>query len=285
MERRSIDLPAGTIHYRESGPERWAAGGVRARLPRRRHAVVRRARAAGRGGVPHLRADLAAGLAHDRHEAGRRPVAARRRPRGRELPRGARPHRRDARGQRHRGSGLASSCSTRTAAGSVGWCSPTATRSTSFPPFPFDPLFRLARHPGRPGAAAADAPDASCATAGSASAGWSAASSTAEESRPWVTPYLTDAGVRRDVTDVRPGLAPRRAGRRRPGWLETSTSRCCSAGRRTTRSSSSSSRKRLLQRSRTRPWSSSAARARSSPSTSPSGWPRRSSLGALASPS
>ena len=54
-----------------------AAGRVRARVPGRRHAVVRRARAAGGGGVPHLRADLAAGLAQDRHEARCRPVAAR----------------------------------------------------------------------------------------------------------------------------------------------------------------------------------------------------------------
>ena len=64
MERRSIDLPAGTIHYRRGRPGRRAAGGVRARLPRRRHPVVRRTGAAGRRGVPHVRADLAAGVAH-----------------------------------------------------------------------------------------------------------------------------------------------------------------------------------------------------------------------------
>ena len=77
MERRSVDLPAGTIHYRESGPadgppvvfvhgflvddtlwsdvpERLAEAGFRT-----------------------YRADLAAGIAHDRDEAGSRPVAAR----------------------------------------------------------------------------------------------------------------------------------------------------------------------------------------------------------------
>ena len=68
MDRLQIELPAGTIHYRESGPADgrpvvfvhgflvddtlWSD--VPERLAKR--------------GLPHVRADLAAGLAHDRHE-------------------------------------------------------------------------------------------------------------------------------------------------------------------------------------------------------------------------
>ena len=63
----------------------------------------------------------------------------------------------------------------------------------------------------------------------------------AEESRPWVTPYLTDHGVRRDVTTFAQGWDPDELVRLRTVARDRSTGRCCSAGRRATRSSSTSS--------------------------------------------
>ena len=69
-----------------------------------------------------------------------------------------------------------------------------------FPPFPFDCCSGSAGTRARRGRCSRRCARRRCATAGSGSAGWSTGSSTADESRAWVTPYLTDAGVRRDVT-------------------------------------------------------------------------------------
>ena len=96
-------------------------------------------------------------------------------------------------------------------------------------------------HGRRPAGPPGDAAGRPCGTAGSGSAGWSAATSRAEESRRWVTPYLTDAGVRRDVAAFARAWRPTNWPTSRPGWRD-STSRCCSAGRRPTRSSRSISR-------------------------------------------
>ena len=122
MERRSIDLPAGTIHYRESGPADgrpvvfvhgflvddtlWSD------VPER----------LAEAGFHTYRADLAAGLAHDRDEARRRPVAARGGPGRRELPGGARTCRTWSWSAATPGERCRSCCSTRTGAGWVGWC-------------------------------------------------------------------------------------------------------------------------------------------------------------------
>ena len=70
----------------------------------------------------------------------------------------------------------------------------------TFPPFPFDLLFRLARHPV---AARAVLQPMRLARLRNSRLGFGwlvRRDLTAAESRPWVTPYLTDAGVRRDVT-------------------------------------------------------------------------------------
>ncbi len=129
IERTTIDLPAGTVHYRAHGPEDgrpvvfvhgflvddtlWMD--VPERLAER--------------GLPDLRADLAARRAPDGDARGRRAVAARRGPGGAELPRGAARSRTCCSWAPTPAAGSASCCSTRTRAGSAGWCSPTATRS------------------------------------------------------------------------------------------------------------------------------------------------------------
>ncbi len=69
----------------------------------------------------------------------------------------------------------------------------------AFPPFPFNWLFRLGRHP-RVARAVLGATRIAAVRNSKLGFGWLVRRKlTAEESRPWVTPYLADAGVRRDV--------------------------------------------------------------------------------------
>jgi pimeloyl-ACP methyl ester carboxylesterase len=69
-----------------------------------------------------------------------------------------------------------------------------------FPPFPFDLLVRLARHPGPTRVALAANRWARLRTGPLGYGALVARRLTAAETLPWITPYLTDAGVRRDVT-------------------------------------------------------------------------------------
>ena len=70
----------------------------------------------------------------------------------------------------------------------------------TFPPFPFDLLFRLGRHP-RAAWVVLQTMRLAALRNSKAGFGWLVRRKlTADESRPWVTPYLTDSGVRRDVT-------------------------------------------------------------------------------------
>jgi pimeloyl-ACP methyl ester carboxylesterase len=69
----------------------------------------------------------------------------------------------------------------------------------TFPPFPFDLLFRLARHPGPSRLALQSMRLSFLRTGRLGFGGLVRRNLTPEETLPWVTPYLTDAGVRRDV--------------------------------------------------------------------------------------
>jgi pimeloyl-ACP methyl ester carboxylesterase len=69
----------------------------------------------------------------------------------------------------------------------------------TFPPFPFNHLFRLVRHE-RPALLVLQSMRSSFLRNSKLGFGWLVRRDlAAEESRAWVTPYLTDAGVRRDV--------------------------------------------------------------------------------------
>lgn len=69
-----------------------------------------------------------------------------------------------------------------------------------FPPFPFDVLFRLVRHE-RLARVVLQSMRVRALRHSPVAFGWLVRRRLApEESRAWVTPYLTDAGVRRDVT-------------------------------------------------------------------------------------
>jgi pimeloyl-ACP methyl ester carboxylesterase len=69
----------------------------------------------------------------------------------------------------------------------------------TFPPFPFDLLFRLGRHPAAALTVLQTMRWASLRNS-RLGFGWLVRRPlSAAESRPWVTPYLTDKGVRRDV--------------------------------------------------------------------------------------
>ena len=69
-----------------------------------------------------------------------------------------------------------------------------------FPPFPFNRLFQLARHEG-PARLVLQSMRSSLLRNSKLGFGWLVRRDLApEESRAWITPYLTDAGVRRDVT-------------------------------------------------------------------------------------
>ena len=70
----------------------------------------------------------------------------------------------------------------------------------TFPPFPFDQLFRLARHE-RPARLFLQSMRSAFLRNSKLGFGWLVRRDLApDESRAWVTPYLADAGVRRDVT-------------------------------------------------------------------------------------
>ncbi|MCW2798001.1 alpha/beta hydrolase [Nocardioides sp.] len=69
----------------------------------------------------------------------------------------------------------------------------------TFPPFPFDLLFRMAKHP-RTTRTVLQVMRSTFLRNSKLGFGWLVKRKlTAEESRAWVTPYLTDEGVRRDV--------------------------------------------------------------------------------------
>jgi pimeloyl-ACP methyl ester carboxylesterase len=69
-----------------------------------------------------------------------------------------------------------------------------------FPPFPFDVLFRLLRHE-RPARLVLQSMRSRVLRHSPVAFGWLVRRRLgADESRAWVVPYLTDAGVRRDVT-------------------------------------------------------------------------------------
>jgi pimeloyl-ACP methyl ester carboxylesterase len=69
----------------------------------------------------------------------------------------------------------------------------------TFPPFPFDVLFRVARHPGATRAVLQTMRSSFLRHSRVGFGGLVRRDLAPEETRAWVTPYLTDAGVRRDV--------------------------------------------------------------------------------------
>ena len=90
----------------------------------------------------------------------------------------------------------------------------------SFPPAPFGALFRVARHPVLATALMQPMRSSFLRHSRLGFGGLVRRQIEAEESRPWVTPYLTDKGVRRDVTTFAKGWDPDElvnAAR----WLET----------------------------------------------------------------
>ena len=101
----------------------------------------------------------------------------------------------------------------------------------SFPPAPFGALFRVARHPFLATALMQPMRSGFLRHSRLGFGGLVRRRLEAEESRPWVTPYLTDAGVRRDVTTFAKGWDPDELVDAAVG-SRPSTSRCCCAGRR-----------------------------------------------------
>jgi len=90
----------------------------------------------------------------------------------------------------------------------------------AFPPAPFDALFRLARHPGVMRLVLQGTRSTFVRHSRLGFGGLVRRELSPEESRPWVLPYLTDPGVRRDVATFakgwRPGLLADSA-----SWLST----------------------------------------------------------------
>jgi pimeloyl-ACP methyl ester carboxylesterase len=79
----------------------------------------------------------------------------------------------------------------------------------TFPPFPFNLLFRIARHPWL-GRAVLQATRPAWLRNGPLGFGWLVRRRLlAEETRPWVTPYLTTPGIRRDVAVFARGWSKR----------------------------------------------------------------------------
>ena len=78
----------------------------------------------------------------------------------------------------------------------------------TFPPFPFDALFRIARHQGATRALLQPMRSTFLRHSRLGFGGLVSRDLGAEESRAWVTPYLADAGVRRDVTAFARGWRP-----------------------------------------------------------------------------
>ena len=206
MER--IDLPAGTVHYRSSGPADGRPVVVRARLPRGHQPVVGRAQRLAEAGYRTYAPTWPLGA----HTTAMKPGADLS-PRGVAkvviiVPRGPRPHRRGARRQRHRRSGQPARAGRGPRDGSAALALTNCDAFDTFPPFPFDRALQAWHGTERPARAAApaDALGVPAQQQARVRLAGHAVTSTAEESRPWVTPYLSDAGVRRDVTDVRPRL-------------------------------------------------------------------------------
>lgn len=77
-----------------------------------------------------------------------------------------------------------------------------------FPPFPFNLLFRIARHPVAARALVGSIRPAFLRNSKLGFGGLVRRRLGAEESRAWVEPFLTDAGVRRDVTTFARGWRP-----------------------------------------------------------------------------
>ena len=75
----------------------------------------------------------------------------------------------------------------------------------TFPPFPFDVLFKAARRPGLSRALLQPMRSTFLRHSRIGFGGLVTRDLEATESRPWVEPYLTDAGVRRDVTSFARG--------------------------------------------------------------------------------
>ncbi len=78
----------------------------------------------------------------------------------------------------------------------------------TFPPFPFDLLFRLAKHPVASRAVLQSMRSTFLRNSRLGFGGLVKRKIGAEESRAWVAPYLTDAGVRRDVAAFARGWSP-----------------------------------------------------------------------------
>jgi len=78
----------------------------------------------------------------------------------------------------------------------------------TFPPFPFDALFRIARHPGPARALLQPMRSRFLRHSRLGFGGLVSRDLAADESRAWVAPYLTNAGVRRDVTAFARGWRP-----------------------------------------------------------------------------
>jgi pimeloyl-ACP methyl ester carboxylesterase len=219
MERRSIDLPAGTIHYRESGPadgrpvvfvhgflvddslwsdvpERLAEAGFRTFAPTwplgsHKTAMKPGAELSPRG-VARVVASFLESLAlHDVVVVGSDT------------------------------GGAVSQLLLDEDRSRVGRLVLTNCDAfESFPPAPFGALFRAARHPGFTRALMQPMRVGFLRHSRLGFGGLVGRRIDAEESRPWVTPYLTDAGVRRDVTTFAKGWRPDElVGAAR--WLET----------------------------------------------------------------
>jgi pimeloyl-ACP methyl ester carboxylesterase len=90
----------------------------------------------------------------------------------------------------------------------------------TFPPAPFGALFRAARHPGLTRALLQPMRSSFLRHSRLGFGGLVRRRLDTEESRPWVTPYLTDPGVRRDVTTFANGWRPDELVHA-ASWLET----------------------------------------------------------------
>ena len=245
--RRRIDLPAGTVHYREVGPGRGRRScSCTASSSTARCGPTCRSRLAARGlrlpARPPGRSGSHTAAMRDGADLSPRGVARV----GAVVPRGARPRRRRARRQRHRGSGVPARCSTRTRPHRPAGAH-QLRRLRHLPAVPVRPAVPARAAPARgPGGAAVDAARRGCAPAGSGF-GWLvhrrlAAAETLRLGRRRTSPTPAYAATWR----------PSPAAGRRPTWP---TSADLAAGLR----------------------AAGAARAgraadRSSPSRSPTGW-------------
>jgi pimeloyl-ACP methyl ester carboxylesterase len=219
MERRSIDLPAGTIHYRESGPadgrpmvfvhgflvddtlwsdvpERLAEAGFRTLAPTWPLGSHKTAMAPGADLSPRGVARVVAGFldALDLHDV----VIV-----GSDT------------------GGAVSQLLLDEDRSRVGRLVLTNCDGfESFPPAPFGALFRAARHPRFTSALLQPMRSTFLRHSMLGFGGLVRRRLEADQTRPWVTPYLTDPGVRRDVTTFAKGWRPDELVQA-AGWLET----------------------------------------------------------------